>query len=191
MSNLIQQIQNKLNSDFIENAFPVLLHQGVKDEHVYVHSIGCSLWNTLGHEFDYMAVVEGPAPSAAGNDIRSDSIWFDKKTVTPKVLIEYERFDGTYKGKRKLLEKLINLIDAAARWQSSTELLVLSFWSQDLVSLPDFNELEQVFQNGALNNKGAFLQVPNNCQLLINRMMFIKGSDGLLRLKNMTYRCIK
>ena len=191
MNDLVQQIQDKLNGNFIEKAFPILLHQGVKDEHVSVHSIGCSLWNTLGHEFDYMAIVEGPAPSAAGNDIRSDSVWFEKKSVVPKVLIEFERFDGSYKGKRKLVEKLINLVDAAARWQSSTELLVLSFWSQDLVSLPDINELEQIFQNGTLNSKGAFIQVPPNCQLLINQMMFIKGYDGLLLLKNMTYRCIK
>ena len=81
MSNLSSDIQNKLEGGFIDHAFPVLKANGVKDEDVLVHSMGCSVWNTLGHELGYMAVVEGPAPVASGNDIRSDSIWFDKIAI--------------------------------------------------------------------------------------------------------------
>ncbi|MCK5664973.1 MAG: hypothetical protein KAI17_15885, partial [Thiotrichaceae bacterium] len=115
MSSLVNDIQDKLNkSSFIDDSFPVITKQGVMDEDVLLHSIGCSLWNTLGHELGYSAIVECPTPSAAGSDIRSDSVWFDRNTQDPKVLIEFERYDGSVYGKQKLDDKLSNLMEAAS-----------------------------------------------------------------------------
>jgi hypothetical protein len=50
-------------------------------------------------------------------------------------LIEYERFDGSAE-QQKLEEKLKNLLEAAQRWNHCPKTLVLSAWSQGLVSAP-------------------------------------------------------
>jgi hypothetical protein len=190
MSDIANAIQSKLETDFIENAFPVWTSHGVKDEDVFIHSIGCSVWNTLGHELGYMAIVEGPAPVASGNDIRSDSVWIDKETNSPLVLIEFERYDGSPKGKSQLLKKLVNLMEAANRWEDKPVLLVLSAWSPGLVSAPDFEQLEKTFLKGTFNGQGSFIPRPKNCGLLLQRMVFEQEVDGLYRLNKKIYRTL-
>jgi hypothetical protein len=188
MNDLPLQIQDALEGEFIDRAFPVLKKQGVTDVDVIVHSLGCSVWNTLGHELDYMAVVERPAPVASGNDIRSDSVWFDKDNIAPCVLVEFERYDGTERGKNKLIEKLKNLMEAAMRWDNQPVLLVLSAWNSGLVSAPDFGSLEDIFRKGTTNSKGSIIPMPVSCTLLLHRMVFNQEADGLLRLKHMNFR---
>jgi len=188
MSNISKRIQHSLEStDFIEQAFPCLTSWGVQDEDVFMHSIGCSVWNTLGHELGYMAVVEAPAPVAVGSDIRSDSAWFEKKTNKPLVLIEFERYDGTSYGKSKLSEKLDNLIEAASRWENMPELIVLSAWSKDLVSAPDISELFNKFKNGIKNKKGININSFSNCSFLFNRFICEPDVEGLLRLEKLMF----
>lgn len=188
VTNFHERIQDALEGDFIESAYPVLVRHGVKDSDVLMHSLGCSVWNTLGHELGYMAVAEGPAPVASGDNIRSDSVWFDKESIAPRVLIEFERYDGRDRGKAKLVEKLTNLMEAALRWNHQPDLLVLSAWSSGLVSAPDFSALEEMFQQGVLNTKGTRIPSPVSCSLLLHRMVFEHGFDDLLRLKHMYYR---
>lgn len=188
MSRLRDRIQEMLEGDFIEDAFPVLVRQGVKDADVFMHSLGCSVWNTLGHELGYMAVAEGPAPVASGDNIRSDSVWFDKGSITPSVLIEFERYDGSERGKAKLITKLTNLMEASQRWDHQPVLLVLSTWSSGLVSAPDFAALEEMFRRGVSNSKGSRIPKPTGCSLLLHRMVFGPDFDGILRLKHMKFR---
>lgn len=70
MADTVSKIKAELNQNaFIDKTFPMLTGWGVKDEDVLVHSLGCSVWNTLGHQLGFMAVVEAPAPPGAGNDI--------------------------------------------------------------------------------------------------------------------------
>lgn len=187
MSNLQEQIEGALEGDFIKEAYPVLVQQGVKDSDVFMHSIGCSIWNTLGHTLGYMAVVEGPAPAGSGDNIRSDSVWFDKRNIAPRVLIEFERYDGTDRGKAKLVEKLTNLMEASTRWSSQPDLLVLSAWSSGLVSAPDFSELAKMFRSGVSNSKGIRISTPTSCSLLLHRMVFNSDFDDLLRLNHMKF----
>lgn len=187
MSDLHSQIQARLEGDFISSAFPILDQHGLKDSDVLMHSIGCSVWNTLGHELGFMAVVEGPAPAASGNNIRSDSIWFEKATLSPRVLIEFERYDGSERGKAKLEEKLTNLMEASLRWGHQPDLLILSAWSSGVVSAPDFSVLERKYREGILNSKGTRIPRPATGALLLHRMFLQPGVDGLLRLKHMKF----
>jgi hypothetical protein len=177
-----------LEGDFISSSFPVLVHQGLRDSDVFMHSLGCSVWNTLGHDLGYMAVVEGPAPVASGDNIRSDSVWFDKETTAPRVLIEFERYDGSERGKAKLAQKLTNLMEASLRWQHKPDLLVLSAWSSGLVSAPDFSALEDLYRQGVSNSKGFRIPTPPSGSLLLHRMVLEPGVDDLLRLKHMNFR---
>lgn len=188
MSSLMDTIQDRLEGNFIAGAFPVLVGQGVKDADVFMHSLGCSVWNTLGHELGYMAVAEGPAPIGSGDNIRSDSVWFDKQNIVPCVLIEFERYDGSQHGKAKLAEKISNLMEASLRWNQQPVLLVLSTWSSGLVSAPDFTALEEVFRKGVSNSKGSHIPSPAGCSLLLHRMVFEPDYDGFLRLKKMSFR---
>lgn len=188
MTDLPSQIQTTLEGGFIESAYPVLVQHGLEDSDVFMHSLGCSVWNTLGHELGYMAVTEGPAPVASGDNIRSDSVWFDRGTIAPRVLIEFERYDGSGRGKAKLVEKLTNLMEASLRWQNQPDLLILSAWSSGLVSAPDFQELEDLYRQGVSNSKGFRISSPPSCSLLLHRMVLQPGVDGLLRLKLMSFR---
>ena len=115
MNEVIDQIKDKLTGDFISDYFPMATTHGIPDRQVLLHSMGCSIWNKLGHELGFSAMVECPAPSGCGNEIRSDSAWFPLQCSTPVVLVEFERYDGSDGDKQKLDEKLSNLMEAASQ----------------------------------------------------------------------------
>lgn len=189
MHELVGRIRMALEqSDFLARAFPVVFDQRVRDEDVLMHSLGCSIWNTLGHELGYMAIVEAPAPAAAGNDIRSDSVWFCRTTGRPIVLIEFERYDGSVHGKAGLDAKLGNLMESALRWDDRPELLVLSAWSKGVVSAPNTADLAGKLRTGLTNRKGAEITGLDDCVLLFNRFIFEPVVSGSLCLRRMTFQ---
>lgn len=185
MSELVQQIRQALETmDFIDRAFPAFRKWGLRDEDVFVHSLGCSLWNSLGHDAGFMAVVEAPAPFAVGSDIRSDSVWFRRETGDPAVLIEFERYDGSQRSKEKLESKLANLKAANARWDGKPELLVLSAWNVGVVSAPDISGM-LARTNGMVTNSSERSSGAARKSLLFYRFIFEKESTGLLKLKRL------
>ena len=46
--------------EWATQTFPILINRKLKDQDVFVHSLGCSVWNTFGHENGLMAIVECP-----------------------------------------------------------------------------------------------------------------------------------
>ena len=188
MADTVSRIKIELGQNtFINKTFPILTDWGVKDEDVLVHSLGCSVWNTLGHQLGFMAVVEAPAPSGAGNDIRSDSVWFSYATQNPEVVVEFERYDGSKPDKAKLTSKLMNLLEAYHRWDRKPLLLVLSFWSKEVVSAPDVRELNQLAKYGATNSKGVFIPGIEDTQLMINRFFFEDTVSQKLYLQSVSF----
>lgn len=188
MADTVSRIKIELGQNtFINKTFPMLTDWGVKDEDVLVHSLGCSVWNTLGHQLGFMAVVEAPAPSGAGNDIRSDSVWFSYATQNPEVVVEFERYDGSKPDKVKLTSKLMNLLEAYHRWDKKPSLLVLSFWSKEVVSAPDVRELNQLAKYGATNSKGVFIPGIDDGQLMINRFFFEDTISQKLYLQSVSF----
>lgn len=188
MADAISRIKAEISQKaFIENTFPALTTWGVKDEDVLIHSLGCSVWNTLGHQLGYMAVVEAPAPSGAGNDIRSDSVWFSYTSQQPEVVIEFERYEGSKADKTKLVLKLMNLLEAYHRWDKKPSLLVLSFWSKEVVSAPDIRELNQIVKYGANNSNGVFIPGVDDAELLMNRFFFEDKANQLLHLQSVSF----
>ena len=168
-----------LNLGWVEKNFPLLTGNQLMDQDVMVHSLGCSVWNTFGHELGYMAVVECPAPGTFGADIRSDSGWFEKGHSQPFSLIEFERYDGSDKGQLKLEEKLKNLLEAAQRWQYSPKLLVLSAWSQGLVSAPDTKRLREICRLGFTSSTGTYVSVRSDVEVIFSRFQFIKNATKI------------
>jgi len=183
MSELYGQVLESIsNVAAVGRNYPMLTEWGVRDEDVLIHSLGCSAWTSIGHELGYMAVCECPAPSAYSAGIRSDSAWFSRSSRKPEVLIEFERFDGTEHGVRKLDEKVRNLLDAANRWPDMPKLLVMSAWSKGLVSAPDTSSLLKLCRTGFKTHVGAQVPAMRNTVLLFNRLIFQTNADGTLTL---------
>lgn len=160
---------------WVKKAFPLMTSGKLLDQDVLVHSLGCSVWNTFGHEQSFMAMVECPAPGTFGADIRSDSGWFDKAAASPLCLIEFERFDGSLRGQQKLEEKLKNLLEAAQRWGGTPKTLILSAWSQGLVSAPDTQKLKAICRSGFTSSTGSFVQAAPTIEVVFSRFLFIKN----------------
>ena len=183
MSELCDKVEKAISTkDLIARNHPMLTDWGVRDEDVLIHSLGCSAWNSIGQELGYMAVCECPAPGAYSADIRSDSAWFSRASKKPEVLIEFERFDGTDRCVKKLDEKIRNLLDAADRWRQAPNLLVLSAWSQGVISAPNTSGFVDLFHRGFKTGIGAQVPAMRNVAVLFNRMIFQRSTDGTLTL---------
>ena len=182
MTDLAPRICSHASSlEFIERNYPALSSWGIRDEDVLVHSLGCNAWNALGSDLGFMAVTECPAPMSHGADIRSDSAWFNRQTRKPEVLIEFERFDGTDRGQKKIDEKLCNLMESAARWGDAPTVLILSTWSKGVVSAPNKDALSQRCRQGFKSAVGAQIPAVHKAAVLFSRFIFqIEGSGALL-----------
>ncbi|WP_218944989.1 hypothetical protein [Acinetobacter sp. YH12147] len=165
---------------WIRGTFPLMTSGKLLDQDVLVHSLGCSVWNTFGHEQSFMAMVECPAPGTFGADIRSDSGWFDKAAASPLCLVEFERFDGSIRGQQKLEEKLKNLLEAAQRWGHSPKTLVLSAWSQGLVSAPDTQKLKEICRLGFTSSTGTQVHSIPDVEVIFSRFLFIKNLNNIV-----------
>lgn len=164
---------------WIAQALPLLTNGKLMDQDALVHSLGCSVWNTFGHEQGNMAVVECPAPGTFGADIRSDSGWFDKTSTSPKCLIEFERFDGSERSQQKLEEKLKNLLEAAQRWNNIPKTLILSAWSQGIVGTADTKRLKDICRLGFTSSTGTHVTVGFDVEVVLSRFLFVKNHSTI------------
>lgn len=188
MTNLTERICTEMSSlEFVGRSYPMLSNWGVRDEDVLIHSLGCSAWNALGSELGFMAVAECPVPMTHGADIRSDSTWFSQIKRTPEVLIEFERFDGTDRGQKKLDEKLCNLLEASMRWGNVPSVLILSAWNKGVVSAPNKDVFVQRCRQGFKSSVGAQVPPLRNTTVLFSRFIFEIERSGTLLLKQI--RC--
>ncbi len=186
MNDMATQVCDSMsNLTFTRQHYPMLTDWGVRDTDVMVHSLGCSVWNALGQTLGFMAVAECPVPAAIGADIRADSTWFCKQQQQPLVVIEFERFDGMARGQQKLEEKVGNLMEAATRWQQQPVLLILSAWSQGVVSAPDTERLFKRFRVGFKSVTGVMVEPPRQASLLFSRFIFERMAGERLRLQQL------
>jgi hypothetical protein len=77
--------------------FPLWTSRGLPDG--TIHSAGISLLTALGQTLGYESYCEMPAPrqghyAHVGDDVRSDSAWFNRSTGTAILLAEFERYSG-------------------------------------------------------------------------------------------------
>ncbi len=188
MTELAERICAEMSSlEFVDRSYPMLSSWGVRDEDVLIHSLGCSAWNELGSELGFMAVAECPVPMTHGADIRADSTWFSRTRRTPEVLIEFERFDGTDRGQKKLDEKLCNLLEASLRWGDAPSVLILSAWNKGVVSAPNKEVCVQRCRQGFKSSVGAQVPPLRNTAVLFSRFIFEIECSGTLLLKQI--RC--
>lgn len=181
---------SRLTLDTCASHLPMWTEWGVRDAGHLVHSIGCTFLTAAGRDLGFTAVSEVPAPRLGilGNvdqDVRSDSVWFDRSTRQPALIAEFERYSGKQKD---LTPKVETLLLAQQRWECPSATLVLAYWTLGLVTLPDHDGLRSIVRGGFQAMSGV--RVPGNpsAQILFYQFVVRARQDGLLRLENILRR---
>jgi hypothetical protein len=163
---------------------------GVRDLGHLVHSLGCTFLTAVGRDRGFAAISEVPAPregpfAHVEEDVRSDSVWFDRTTRRVALLAEFERYAGKQKD---LSPKIETLLLAQHRWDCEDATLLLAYWSIGLVTLPDHDSLRSIVREGFSALGGV--RVPGNPRARVVFYQFVvrAGQDGLLRLANIMRR---
>jgi hypothetical protein len=154
-----------------------------------IHSLGCTFLTVGGHDLGFASVSEVPAPrkgdlARVEEDVRSDSVWFDRETRQVALVAEFERYSGKHKD---LSPKVETLLLAQQRWGvSGYASLLLAYWSVGLVTLPDHD-----LACGASHARGfharrgrARARQPQGAGPVLPVRRPRQGQDGLLRLEN-------
>jgi hypothetical protein len=181
-------------SDFslIEELVPSLTNWGVEDSDVLIHSLGVTYLTLLGHTLSFSSAAEIPTPrhrayAHIGEGVRSDTVWFDRTTRSPVLIAEFERYSGQ-EHIPKLEEKVRNLLLAQHRWQDQDRLLVLAYWTINLVSLPEHNQLALLLKDGFETRAQERVAGTHCGQLLFFHFLFRYTSNQQLVLSEVIQR---
>lgn len=181
---------SRLTIDTCRAHLPMWTDWGVSDAGHLIHSLGCTLLTTTGRDLGFAAVSEVPAPRQGivghiDEDVRSDSVWFDRSTRQPVLIAEFERYAGKQKD---LGPKLETLLLAQQRWECPSATLMLAYWTVGLVTLPDHDGLRSIVRSGFRAMSGV--RVPGNpsTRVLFYQFVVRAKQDGLLRLESILRR---
>jgi hypothetical protein len=162
------------------------VEKGLSDVSCTLHSSGMSYWNLIGTVLGYDAIGELPAPhdgpyAFVGDDVRSDSVWFEAPSHQPHVLVEFERYTGKT-DETKLIGKVDNLLLAHHRWGQQPAVLILSYWTKGLVSLPDHAILRHRVQHGFMTRAKEQVEGSGRCQIFFFQTVLQQTIEGRWRL---------
>jgi len=163
---------------------------GVRDVGHLVHSLGCTFLTAVGRDLGFTSVSEVPAPregplAHVEEDVRSDSVWFDRATRRVALVAEFERYAGKQKD---LSPKVETLLLAQQRWGCEDAMLLLAYWSVGLVSVPDHDNLRSIVRGGFSATGGVRVPGNSRAKLVFYQFVVRAGQDGLLRLENILRR---
>ncbi|WP_434345629.1 hypothetical protein ACN6A1_27005 [Myxococcus virescens] len=183
-------IGSRLTLEVVSSHLPMWTEWGVRDVGHLVHSLGCTLLTATGRDLGFATVSEVPAPrqGVLGNvdqDVRSDSVWFDRSARHVALLAEFERYSGKQKD---LSPKVETLLLAQQRWECPSATLLLAYWSVGLVTLPDHDGLRSIVRGGFQAAGGVRVPGNSSARLLFYQFVVRAGQDGLLRLENILRR---
>lgn len=163
---------------------------GVRDVGHLVHSLGCTFLTAAGRDLGYVTFSEAPAPRDGAlahveEDVRSDSVWFDRTTRRVVLVAEFERYSGKQKD---LSPKVETLLLSQQRWGGENATLLLAYWSIGHVTLPDHDNLRSIVRGGFHATGGVRVPGNPNARLVFYQFVVRAGQDGLLRLENILRR---
>ncbi len=179
-SKIIAQISNL---ETAKELLPIWTDWGVEDRGVLIHSLGVTYLSLLGNCLGYVSVTELPAPCAGeyayvGNDIRSDTVWFDSLTQAPFAITEFERYSGK-EDNLKLENKVKNLLLAHHRWLAKAELLILAYWTKRLISCPQSLKLQKIIKQGFTTTAGEKVAGSKTSKLFLFQFVMREDHDLL------------
>ena len=180
----------RLTLDAATAHLPMWTEWGVRDAGHLVHSLGCTFLTAVGRDLGFAALSEVPAPREGvlvqvDQDVRSDSVWFDRTRRRVALVGEFERYSGKLKD---LSPKVETLCLAQQRWNCQDASLLLAYWTIGFVTLPDHDGLRDIALRGFQGPGGV--RVPGNpkAQLIFYQFVVRSGQDGLLRLESILRR---
>lgn len=180
----------RLTLDAAAAHLPMWTEWGVRDVGHLVHSLGCTFLTAVGRDLGFAAVSEVPAPregalAQVDQDVRSDSVWFDRAKRRVALVAEFERYSGKQKD---LSPKVETLCLAQQRWNREDATLLLAYWTIGLVTLPDHDGLRDIVRGGFQGPGG--IRVPGNprARLVFFQFVVRSSQDGLLRLESILRR---
>ena len=183
-------IHRRLTLEAATAHLPMWTTWGVQDAGHLIHSIGCTYLTAIGRDLGFASVSEVPAPrqgelARVEEDVRSDSVWFDRETRRVALVAEFERYAGKQKD---LSPKVETLLLAQQRWGCPDAVLLLAYWSVGLVTLPDHDSLRSIARGGFHALGGV--RVPGNPRARVVFFQFVvrPGQVGLLRLESIIQR---
>ncbi|TWA85141.1 hypothetical protein FBZ83_104413 [Azospirillum brasilense] len=165
----VSDICSQLTIEAATFHLPMWTEWGVRDVGHLVHSLGCTFLTAAGRDLGFAAVSEVPAPREGPlehveEDVRSDSVWFNRTTRRVALVAEFERYAGKQKDLRP---KVQTLLLAQQRWACEDAILLLAYWSVGFVTLPDHDSLRSIVRGGFSAMGGV--RVPGNPKA---RLMF-------------------
>lgn len=183
-------IHGRLTLEAATAHLPMWTTWGVQDAGHLIHSLGCTFLTAIGRDLGLASVSEVPAPrqgelARVEEDVRSDSVWFDREMRRVALVAEFERYAGKQKD---LSPKVETLLLAQQRWGCPDAVLLLAYWSVGLVTLPDHDSLRSIARGGFQALGGV--RVPGNPRARVVFFQFVvrPGQDGLLRLESIIQR---
>ena len=180
------------NVDVAQQLLPIWTDWGIADVSCSIHSLGTSFITLLGNKLGYVSVSEFPVPrlgqyANTGDEIRCDSVWFERKRQTPILIAEFERYNGI-SDQRKLEGKVKNLLLAHQRWGKEPQWLVLAYWTQGLASLPTHTRFENIIQHGFETPERLRVPGTNKGRLLCLQFINEEHSQKYFRLTKIIQR---
>jgi hypothetical protein len=171
---------------------PIWTDWGILDEGVSIHSLGVSYLTHLGQYLGYTSISEFPVSRQGdyaniGDDVRPDSIWFDRQTQQPFLIAEFERYGGI-DDRAKLESKVANLLLAHHRLGETAQFLVLAYWTQGLASLPNRDRFYQILQHGFETSTRQRVKGTQGANLLCIQFLHQQQSNQMYRLAKIIQR---
>ena len=186
----VSEAQSRLTIEAAASHLPMWTEWGVRDVGHLVHSLGCTFLTAVGRDLGFTSVSEVPAPregplAHVEEEVRSDSVWFDRATRRVALVAEFERYAGKQKD---LSPKVETLLLAQQRWGCEDAMLLLAYWSVGLVSVPDHDNLRSIVRGGFSATGGVRVPGNSRAKLVFYQFVVRAGQDGLLRLENILRR---
>ena len=170
----------------VRRLLPIWTDWGIADAGCSIHSLGISFFTLLGQELGYVSISEFPIPrqgkyAAIADDVRCDSIWFDRQTRTPVAIVEFERY-SRLEDRKKLARKVKNLLLAHHRMVDRPRWLILAYWTEGLVSLGDRSQFHQIVKQGFETRDRLRIHGTQHAHLLCLQFLHETNSQQLLQL---------
>jgi hypothetical protein len=186
----VSDATTRLTVEAVSFHLPMWTEWGVRDIGHLVHSLGCTFLTAAGRDLGFAAVSEVPAPregpfAHVEEDVRSDSVWFDRTTKRVALVAEFERYTGK---KKDLSPKVETLLLAQKRWGCEDATLLLAYWSIGLVTVPDHDALRRIARDGFSAMGGVHVPGNPRARLIFCQFVVRTGQDGLLRLEDIIRR---
>jgi len=159
---ILHEFENGIIRDKL---FPMISIKGMSDYSETVHSTGLNYITEIGRQLEgYTALSEYPVyptnQSYGHNntrEVRPDSIWYEKESLAPVLISEFERFENSKAKNNKLREKIENLLIAYHQLGGNIPIILFVYWSYSGIVPKDIERYISIFDEGFRLPNGTFI----------------------------------